>query len=266
MFKSTNTKTITYVVGDIYGMADPFVGLLKAMVKDAQSKSASPRFIFLGNVIGRGESSDQVLDAVIGLLHKYPESKLIVGHQERMLLNLLQGTMTDREYRQWLYQGGKKTLAAYGFEGVSTPRDEMQFDIIENYPEHLAVLLHAPSYLVEGDYCFVHAGIRPGVPLADQTADDLATIGDTFLNSDERFERIIVHGHHQTWHTFPEVLSNRIALGGAGFIYGRLAALVFEDGRPTRFMLNQPGASMKIEQYPFEQFHSWNMSEASSVA
>lgn len=165
MFKFKNTKTITYVVGDIYGMADPFVGLLRAMVKDAQSKSAEPRFIFLGNVIGRGENSDQVLDAVIGLLHKYPESKLIMGYQERMFLSLLQGTMTDRQYRQWLYQGGKKTLAAYGFEGVSTPRDEMQLELIENYPEHLASLLYAPSHVIEGDYCFVHAGVRPGVPL-----------------------------------------------------------------------------------------------------
>jgi serine/threonine protein phosphatase 1 len=266
MFMKSKTETITYVVGDIYGMADPFVGLLKGMIKDAQSKSATPRFIFLGNVIGRGEESATVLEAVIGLLHKFPGSKLIMGQQERMFLSLLQGTMSDRDFRHWLYQGGKKTLAAYGFEGFSTPRDEMQLDIIENFPEHLAALLYAPSHVVEGDYCFVHAGIRPSVSLADQTAEDMATIGDAFLNSEDRFEKIIVHGHHQTWHTYPEVLANRVALGGAGFIYGRLAALVFEQGRPTRFMLNQPGAPMKIEQYPFEQFHSWNMTEAFSAA
>src|SRR3546814_19502267 len=45
-----------------------------------------------------------------------------------------------------------------------------------------------------GDYLFVHAGVRPGVPLDQQDPADLRWIRRDFLDSEEDHGAIIVHG------------------------------------------------------------------------
>jgi len=78
----------------------------------------------------------------------------------------------------------------------------------------------------EGDYLFVHAGIRPHVPLDHQVAEDLLWIRDDFLESNEEFGKIVVHGHTIT--AQPDVRRNRIGIDTGAFASGTLTALVLE--------------------------------------
>lgn len=52
--------------------------------------------------------------------------------------------------------------------------------------------------VIEGEYAFVHAGVRPGIPLREQFGKDLRWIREGFLEHEDPFEKIIVHGHTVT--------------------------------------------------------------------
>jgi serine/threonine protein phosphatase 1 len=78
----------------------------------------------------------------------------------------------------------------------------------------------------EGGYVFVHAGMRPGVPLEEQIGQDLMWIRDEFLNSTADFGKLVVHGHTIT--DAPQVLPNRIGIDTGAFYSGKLTALALE--------------------------------------
>ena len=77
-----------------------------------------------------------------------------------------------------------------------------------------------------GNYYFVHAGIRPGVPLEKQTQEDKLWIRDEFLNSTINHGRIVVHGHSIS--SEPQILPNRIGIDTGAYHTGVLTCLVLE--------------------------------------
>ena len=77
--------------------------------------------------------------------------------------------------------------------------------------------------------CYFSAdGVRPGIPLERQSAEDLLWIRDEFLNSRTGFGKIIVHGHSPA--AEPEILPNRINIDTGAYATGRLTCLVLEPG------------------------------------
>ena len=75
----------------------------------------------------------------------------------------------------------------------------------------------------------MHAGIRPGRPLAEQEEEDLLRIRHSFLGSEAEFGWVVVHGHTPT--RGPEVRANRINID-TGAVFGReLTCLVLEEDR-----------------------------------
>jgi hypothetical protein len=77
-----------------------------------------------------------------------------------------------------------------------------------------------------GDFLFVHAGIRPGVPIRKQSEEDLLWIREEFLSSEQRFEKFVVHGHTPV--RTPDIRSNRINIDTGAFATGRLTCIVIE--------------------------------------
>jgi serine/threonine protein phosphatase 1 len=85
----------------------------------------------------------------------------------------------------------------------------------------------------EGDYLFVHAGVRPGIGLEDQNPFDLMWIRETFLESDADHGSVVVHGH--SIRPEPVIRPNRIGIDTGAFRTGRLTALVL-DADTRRFL------------------------------
>ena len=80
-----------------------------------------------------------------------------------------------------------------------------------------------------GDFFFVHAGVRPGVPLTKQSEEDLLWIRQDFLLYEEDFSKIIVHGHTPVME--PEVRPNRINIDTGAYATGQLTCLVLEGDK-----------------------------------
>jgi serine/threonine protein phosphatase 1 len=96
-------------------------------------------------------------------------------------------------------------------------------------PAHLAFLRGLALSHRADDYLFVHAGIRPGVSLRRQVAEDLLRIRQPFLYSEEAFAAVVVHGH--TSGPAPVLRQNRICIDTGAGSGGRLTCAVFEADR-----------------------------------
>ncbi|MGJ3629929.1 hypothetical protein AB5I41_29675 [Sphingomonas sp. MMS24-JH45] len=132
--------------------------------------------------------------------------------------------------RTFCRHGGRETLLSYGVDAQDYERmdyDEVAEAIRRVVPaEHIAFLRGMEDIVEYGDYAFVHAGIRPGVPLAEQETGDLRWIRNGFLNHDGPHERVIVHGH--TIEPEPVNRRWRIGINTGAYEGGPVTAVVLE--------------------------------------
>jgi len=82
-----------------------------------------------------------------------------------------------------------------------------------------------------GDYFFCHAGVRPGVPLRKQASVDLLWIREEFLDADDAYGAVVVHGH--SVNTTVETRPNRIGIDTGAYRTGVLTAICLEGSERT---------------------------------
>ena len=194
-----------YAVGDVHGC----LGLLEQLLDEVQPDLANDTLIFMGDYIDRGPDSRKVVDYVLRLRQKYPREHIIClkGNHEAMFQDFLQ----DRERAMFMFNGGMKTIRDYwGENWESLPRLLLP-------PEHEEFYRELKLYHETPDYIFAHAGLLPGVPLAEQQEKDLLWIRGQFIASMEDFGRLVIFGH--TPFSKPLVLPNKIGID-TGAVYG----------------------------------------------
>jgi serine/threonine protein phosphatase 1 len=227
---------LIYAIGDIHGCYDQLRTLLAEIVRDAQSHAngRTTTLVFCGDYVDRGPASRDVLDALCWLERKRPfHLQFLLGNHEQVMLNYL---TAPAENAAWLHFGAADTLLSYG---VTPPEPDdapeahraARDDLLERLPvSHLHFLERLELMVGVGDYAFVHAGIRPGVPLTKQVKEDLLWIRDEFVESEQQHDRIIVHGH--TWlDDRPQAHRYRIGVDTGVYETGVLTAVRIEDGR-----------------------------------
>lgn len=218
-----------YAIGDVHGRIDLLDTLLDAIARDDAARGpAETTRIFLGDLIDRGPSSREVIERVMTIVPSDPYAHAIMGNHEEVLLAALDG---DPQAIRLFYRiGGVETMLSYGADEAMI--EQWDFDDIGAFlestvpPDQAAFLRSMEQMITIGDYCFVHAGIRPGVAFDEQRASDLRWIREPFLASDVDHGRVIVHGHSIT--DAVEDLPNRIGIDTGAFASGRLSALGLE--------------------------------------
>lgn len=226
-----------YVIGDIHGRADLLARLHDLITADAEAHPTRRKVVvYLGDYVDRGFESREVIDGLLAQPLQGFEVVRLKGNHEQVLLDFLDDSTMGFN---WLMIGGDATLYSYGV--AKAPRagrldnlDTVQGAFRDALPQsHLDFFRGLESYHVEGDYLLVHAGVRPGVALADQEARDLIWIRDEFLNSAADHGKMVVHGHSIV--DRPETRANRIAIDTGAFATGRLTCLVL-DGTAREFL------------------------------
>ena len=219
-----------YVIGDIHGRSDLLDKMAQEIARDiAQNPAAENLTVTLGDYVDRGPDSRGVLDRLAR--NPFPTEYIALkGNHEELLETFL---IRPEIGSQWRRLGGLETLHSYKVPVtalmVGKGFDEAAQALRQTLPEaHSAFLAGLKLSLTVGGYFLCHAGVRPGVPLESQRAEDLLWIRDEFLSSKVDFGKIVVHGHTPT--QSPEVLANRINIDTGAFATGRLTCLVIEDG------------------------------------
>jgi len=227
-----------YAIGDVHGRLDLLTALHSDILDDSKQRphDGTNVLIYLGDYIDRGPYSREVIEYLMRDPLPGFESVRLMGNHDEALLKFLEDPGIGPS---WSSYGGEATLLSYGVRvkpgliGLARWED-MRQQMIENMPEsHVAFLRALKTSVEAGDYMFVHAGVRPGVPLSAQRQEDLLWIRDAFLDSALDHGKVVVHGHTPV--DEPEVRPNRIGVDTGAFASGVLTAVVLE-GEQRRFL------------------------------
>ena len=224
-----------YAVGDVHGCLRELEELLGRIAADAQSFAGGSHLILLGDLVDRGPDSAGVVRRVRNGPLPCDRHSILLGNHEEAMLAVWNGDLESLS--GWLTFGGMETLESYGLSraeifrlGADLPR--RMREVIP--PADIEFMAGFEDQVRVGDYLFVHAGIRPGVPLGEQEQFDLRWIRDTFVADEETDHGVmVVHGH--TVSESPEVRANRIGIDTGCYASGRLTAVVLE-GTEHRFI------------------------------
>lgn len=218
-----------YAVGDVHGRLDLLEALLRRIAEDDRARGPMPpTLILLGDLVDRGPSSRQIVSLVMALAAEEAGLHCLKGNHEELFLLAAKGDVTAiPTFRK---AGGGATLASYGL----APRDfeamadaEIAAWMLAHVPrDHVDFLDALPDRLIVGDYLFVHAGIRPGVPIDRQSGADMRWIRRAFLEHEGAHPLMVVHGHSITDDV--DERANRIGIDTGAYFSGRLTALGLE--------------------------------------
>jgi serine/threonine protein phosphatase 1 len=223
-----------YAIGDIHGCVNLLDQTFQRIDADlAQNPAAQSIEVFLGDYIDRGPASRQVLDRLVARRRTH-QTVFLKGNHETYLMDFLTdpSILTD-----WQHLGGLETLTSYDMRPSVNADAAAQIRLAAAFalalPEaHRRFLRDLKLSFTCGDFFFVHAGIRPGIPLKAQVEKDLLLIRGDFLLCEDNFGKIVVHGHTPVMQ--PDVRSNRINIDTGAFATGRLTCLKLE-GREMYF-------------------------------
>lgn len=253
-----------YAIGDIHGHKAALDRALALI--EADSGGGDAETVFLGDYADRGPDTRGVVQCLLDGVNAGRNWTVLRGNHDRLFTRFVRrGTVHDAHIKSgkgWLHPalgggatlaaysdlpgflhpqgGGVETLLSYGLDPTPTDLlDDLLFAARAGIPEeHIAFLESRPLWHETDELIFVHAGLRPGIPLADQQEDDLIWIRDGWLDDTRDHGKLVVHGH--TALEYPRHHGNRVNIdGGAGFgrplipvaIEGRDCWLLTDNGR-----------------------------------
>lgn len=218
---------VVYAIGDMHGMAGLLDGAVAAIAADRERRQADRVIVVtLGDYVDRGPQTAKVLEKLSRNPFGDADHVALMGNHEQAMLGFL---ADPQAYAYWLKIGGLETLRSYGIH-ASLPRDDaalfrLSAALARRLPgRQRAFLENLQTSFELGDYLFVHAGIRPGVPLEDQKIEDLLWIRDPFLESDLPLPKTVVHGHTPV--DAVDIRPSRINIDTGACFTGTLSVLV----------------------------------------
>jgi serine/threonine protein phosphatase 1 len=220
-----------YAVGDVHGRVDLLEQVMARIDADlAKGGSANAIEVYLGDYIDRGPASRQVVDRLIA---RGAERNTIFlkGNHETYVAEFIANPAILADWRQY---GGLETLMSYGLQPAIKADAAEQIELAKAFKfmvpkSHQHFLKSLPLCVSFGDFFFVHAGVKPRVPLKLQREEDLLWIRDDFLLYEDDFEKVIVHGHTPVRE--PDIRPNRINIDTGAYATGRLTCIVLEQDR-----------------------------------
>lgn len=220
------TDVVVYAIGDVHGCYRELLELERKIVADAERLPGQKLIVMLGDYVNRGPDTARVLDHLLAPAPEGFYRICLAGNHEAQMLDYLDGKTS---FENWLGTGARATLFSYGIdiEHLATlfgDAAKLDSHIRSTIPkEHMDFLRRLPIMAFSERFIFVHAGIRPGVPLLEQADDDLLYIRDEFFEGAGRLDRWVVHGHTPVENL--RMQGRRIDIDTGAYRTGRLSAV-----------------------------------------
>lgn len=227
-----------YAIGDIHGRYDLLCQMIARIEADEVGRPpADTTVILLGDLVDRGPDSAGVI-ATAREWAKRRRVRILAGNHEEMFLGSFE---RDDTLRHFLRYGGRETLLSYPIEPDVYNRatlEELRAIMNQVVPaEDIEFMKSMEDRIQIGDYVFVHAGVRPGIPLEEQKVSDLRWIRGEFIEGPATRDFAVVHGH--TILETPHVSQLRISLDTGAYFSGLLTAIGLEG--TARWLISVQG-------------------------
>jgi serine/threonine protein phosphatase 1 len=221
-----------YAIGDIHGRDDLLNALLTKIEADDRARgSADTQIIFLGDLVDRGPGSAAVVETALALKTAGRNVRFLMGNHEEVFVSACRKS-DPKVTRFFLRIGGEATVLSYPItraEYMTLDMEQLTERLDTLVPrEHVEFIEGFEDQIIIGDYVFVHAGIRPGVPLSDQKPSDMRWIREEFIDQRGDLEKVVVYGH--TIYEDVEERGSRIGIDTGAYDSGKLTALGIECG------------------------------------
>ena len=221
-----------YAIGDIHGRDDLLNALLTQIEADDLARGAADtQIIFLGDLVDRGPGSAAVVETALALKTSGRNVRFLMGNHEEVFVSVCRKS-DPKVTRFFLRIGGEATVLSYPItraEYMTLDMEQLTERLDTLVPrEHVEFIESFEDQIIIGDYVFVHAGIRPGVPLSDQKQSDMRWIREEFIDQRGDLEKVVVYGH--TIYEEVEERGSRIGIDTGAYDSGKLTALALEGG------------------------------------
>ncbi len=243
-----------YAIGDVHGYLGELERAHALIAEDrARSGDAAAPVIQIGDLCDRGPDTRGVIGFLLDGLERGENWITLMGNHDRLMARFLEDpSWLDPHLPvglHWFHprMGGETTLASYGISIEHNERlHHLHARVRAAVPEaHRAFIRSLPSSFSLGGLLFVHAGIRPGIPLADQAEEDLVWIREPFLSSKADHGWLVVHGHTPSEEV--EHHGNRLGIDtGAG--HGRQLVPVVIEGRDVWALTDKGRVAVKPDE------------------
>ena len=227
----TPPNTRIYAVGDVHGHIK-LLEIIHTLIRNDLEKNPVDdyKLIFLGDYIDRGPDSAGCIEYLINLMAENNNVICLKGNHEDKLENFLADPIGFAD--SFFTYGGIDTAVSYGIDmaeyrgrddEISRKGSELSNSIPAHHKSFYSKLDKSVTF---GAYMFVHAGVRPGVALDQQSEDDLIWIRSEFITNQQLYEKVIIHGHTPAYPM--EVQPNRINVDTHAYQTGVLSCLVLQ--------------------------------------
>jgi serine/threonine protein phosphatase 1 len=221
-----------YAIGDVHGRNDLLHNLLKQIEADDLARGAADtHIIFLGDLMDRGPDSAGVIETAMALRDAGRKVRFLMGNHEEVFLRACREN-DPKITRFFIRIGGEETVFSYPItraEYMALDMSELSERLGSLVPaRHLEFIEGFEDQITIGDYAFVHAGVRPGVPLAEQKPKDLRWIREDFVEHRGDLEKVIIYGH--TIYDKVEERGSRIGIDTGAYASAELTAIGLEGG------------------------------------
>ncbi|GKY86772.1 metallophosphoesterase family protein [Sinisalibacter aestuarii] len=226
-----------YAIGDIHGYLAELERAHRLIAADrARTGDSAAPVVHIGDLCDRGPDTRGVIDFILAGQGRGENWIALKGNHDRLMGYFLEQTPRIDPYMMvgwdWFHDGvgGAETLASYGIAIAERERwFQLQARAMAAVPEaHRRFVQSLPTSYETEDHIFVHAGIRPGIPLAEQDETDLVWIRHEFHDDPRDHGKLVVHGHTPV--TAVTHYGNRVNIDtGAG--YGKPIGVVVIEGR-----------------------------------
>lgn len=211
-----------YAIGDVHGCFRELMEAEERIREDARRTDGDALIVYLGDYVDRGPDSASVLRYLAGRHDDGLARVALCGNHDDTFLKFL------RDPSGWLHWlgpnfGGLPTLASFGID-VEEALLQDDASLTRAVPvNQIAFLAGLPIFLQAGRHLFVHAGVKPGIPLEQQDNEDMLWIREPFLTNGPELPLVVVHGHTPCGE--PEFAAGRIGIDTGCFATGRLTVL-----------------------------------------
>lgn len=225
-----------YAVGDVHGCLNELLAVETRIREDIVASEAPGLIVYLGDYVDRGPQSAGVLNHLSGPNNDKRMRRLpLCGNHDAIFAAFARDPANHME---WIDHGGRQTMLSYGIDidelltRVRRRPDEVARVLQQAIPaRHLSFIDVLPISLRVGPFLFVHAGIRPGVALPDQTDEDMLWIREPFLSVGPQLPFTVVHGHSPV--PEPDFGRSRIGIDTGAYGSGKLSVLKIANGVPS---------------------------------